>query len=140
VAAIREAVQRHARTDRADRETAEVRRRAASLSRRERQVLDLIGALAQQAGRQRLGVTEKTIKVHRRRACHKMGARSLAELVLFSCQLSVVGGRQPAIGRSNPPGCSKPCELPHEVPGPLSWLMAAPDPTTTKVQCPAAAR
>ena len=56
--------------------------RLATLTLREREVLDGVvsGMLNKQiAGR--LGIVEKTVKVHRARAVAKMGARSTAELV-----------------------------------------------------------
>lgn len=52
------------------------------LTPREREVLELViaGRLNKQIAGD-LGIAEKTIKVHRARVMHKMGARSLAELV-----------------------------------------------------------
>lgn len=59
-----------------------VRGRLASLTPREHQVLDhvVIGRLNKQIAAD-LGITEKTIKVHRARAMEKMGVSTLAELV-----------------------------------------------------------
>jgi FixJ family two-component response regulator len=59
-----------------------VRGRMASLTPREHQVLEhvVIGRLNKQIAAD-LGITEKTIKVHRARAMEKMGVSSLAELV-----------------------------------------------------------
>jgi FixJ family two-component response regulator len=56
--------------------------RMASLTPREREVLELVvrGLLNKQIAA-RLGASEKTVKVHRARVMHKMGASSLAELV-----------------------------------------------------------
>jgi FixJ family two-component response regulator len=56
--------------------------RVASLTLRERQVLDGVvsGMLNKQIANQ-LGIVEKTVKVHRAHAVSKMGARSTAELV-----------------------------------------------------------
>jgi FixJ family two-component response regulator len=53
-----------------------------SLTRREREVLGLVatGLLNKQIG-ERLGLSEKTVKVHRGRAMHKMGAGAVADLV-----------------------------------------------------------
>jgi FixJ family two-component response regulator len=50
------------------------------------------GMLNKQAGH-RLGVTEKTIKVHRAQVMHKMGAQSLADLVRMA---EKIGVRPPA--------------------------------------------
>lgn len=57
------------------------RNRLACLTPREREVLALLmdGRLNKQAAYE-LGITEKTIKVHRARGMEKMGARSLVEL------------------------------------------------------------
>jgi FixJ family two-component response regulator len=63
-------------------EQAELERRLNALTGREREVLDLVvtGMLNKQIG-ERLGVAEKTIKVHRGRVMQKMAATSVAELV-----------------------------------------------------------
>jgi FixJ family two-component response regulator len=61
--------------------------RIASLTRRERQVLQYIidGSLNKQIAAA-LGTVEQTVKVHRSRVMKKMGARSVAELVrLAAC-------------------------------------------------------
>jgi FixJ family two-component response regulator len=59
----------------------------ASLTPREREVMDLVvtGMLNKQIAA-RLGTAEKTIKVHRARAMEKMGATSLAELVRLTAR------------------------------------------------------
>lgn len=63
-------------------ELAKVRQRLATLTPREREVLDLVvaGKLNKQIAAE-LGTVEKTIKVHRARVMEKMKASSLAELV-----------------------------------------------------------
>jgi FixJ family two-component response regulator len=69
-------------------EHAELARRLATLTPREREVFVLVveGILNKQiAGR--LGTTEHTVKVHRGRVMQKMGAASLAQLVHFSERL-----------------------------------------------------
>ncbi len=73
-------------------EIAELRRKFATLSTREREVLRLIvgGKLNKQAAA-RLGITEITVKVHRRHLMDKMAARSLAELVRMAASLDVPG-------------------------------------------------
>jgi FixJ family two-component response regulator len=71
---------RQARAEEAEQAT--IRRRLDTLTARERQVLDLVvtGMLNKQIG-DRLGVAEKTIKVHRGRIMQKMAAASVADLV-----------------------------------------------------------
>jgi FixJ family two-component response regulator len=63
-------------------ERALLKSRLETLTPRERDVFGLIvtGLLNKQVGAE-LGTTEKTVKVHRSRVMHKMGAGSLAELV-----------------------------------------------------------
>jgi len=68
----------------------EVRRRIASLTEREGEVMRLVvaGKLNKQIADE-LGISIKTVETHRARVMEKMGAGSLAELVQ-----AVVGGRQ----------------------------------------------
>ena len=88
--AVREAVAR-SRSDRLENEArAEIEARAATLSPREREVMVLVvqGLLNKQiAGR--LGIVERTVKVHRSRVMEKMEAGSLAELVRLAALLGL---------------------------------------------------
>ena len=61
-----------------------------TLTSREREVFGLVvsGMLNKQVAFD-LGITEKTIKVHRARVMEKMGAQSLAELVRFAEKLRI---------------------------------------------------
>jgi FixJ family two-component response regulator len=62
--------------------TCGVRTRLSSLTARERQVLDgVVAGLLNKQIAGRLGIVEKTVKVHRARAVAKLGVRSTAELV-----------------------------------------------------------
>jgi FixJ family two-component response regulator len=65
-----------------------LRQRYDSLSRREREVMDLVvtGLLNKQVGGE-LGISEITVKAHRGRMMEKMQARSLADLVKMSARL-----------------------------------------------------
>jgi FixJ family two-component response regulator len=67
-----------------------LRDRYVSLSRREREVMELVvtGLLNKQVGFE-LGISEITVKAHRGRVMEKMQARSLAELVKISQRLSL---------------------------------------------------
>jgi FixJ family two-component response regulator len=67
-----------------------VRGRMATLTPREHQVLGhvVFGRLNKQIAAD-LGITEKTIKVHRARAMEKMGVRTLAELVRKTLEVEV---------------------------------------------------
>jgi FixJ family two-component response regulator len=79
------------RTRRAEeREVNEIRKRFATLSARERQVMALVTAgkmNKQVAGA--LGLSEITVKVHRGRAMQKMAARTLADLVRMASSLQL---------------------------------------------------
>jgi len=81
---------------------ADLRRRYSTLTARERQVLALVvsGLLNKQVASE-LGVSEKTVKVHRSRAVAKMGARSLADLVRMAVRLGI-GGDLRTGGEANP--------------------------------------
>ena len=90
LSAVRHALAAQEETRQADADAAETRRRAAALSPREREVMALVvnGMLNKQAG-SKLGVCEKTVKVHRARVMQKMGAESLAALVRMSEKIGV---------------------------------------------------
>jgi FixJ family two-component response regulator len=90
LAAVQQALARGERARQEAAETAALRARARALSPREREVLALVvgGMLNKQVGHQ-LGVTEKTVKVHRAQVMHKMGADSLAELVRMAARLGI---------------------------------------------------
>jgi FixJ family two-component response regulator len=69
-----------------------VRDRLGSLTPREREVLDeVVAGLLNKQIANRLGAAEKTIKVHRARVMHKMGVRSVAELVTLCNRLKAGG-------------------------------------------------
>ena len=90
LAAIRRAVETAARDRQGRDEVEAVRRRAATLTDREREVMTLVvcGMLNKQVGH-RLGVTEKTVKFHRGNVMEKMRAGSLADLVRMAGKIGV---------------------------------------------------
>ncbi|MGZ5182389.1 MAG: response regulator transcription factor [Ramlibacter sp.] len=93
LAAVRSALAK----DRNDREVQLVRGRLQSLTPREHEVLEHVvtGRLNKQIAAD-LGITEKTIKVHRARAMEKMGVSTLAQLVRRTLEVelgTVIDGR-----------------------------------------------
>jgi len=89
LAIVRKAIARHSKTRLADEDLAEIRRRLEALSPRERQVMALVvKGLVNKQSASKLGVTEKTIKVHRARVMRKMRARSLADLVRMAQKMA----------------------------------------------------
>ena len=83
--AIKHAVEQSVRTRRDRAELSEIWGRVARLTQRELQVFRLVvrGKLNKQVAGE-LGMSEKTVKVHRARVMQKMQADSLAELVLLA--------------------------------------------------------
>jgi FixJ family two-component response regulator len=88
--AIREALERSRFALGQEAEMRVVRNCYASLSPRERQVMELLvsGLLNKQAGGE-LGISEHTVKVHRGRVMQKMQADSFAHLVRMAARLGV---------------------------------------------------
>ena len=89
--AIQQALERsrNARERRAA--TKELRQRLASLTPREREVMERVvaGLLNKQIGAE-LGTSETTVKIHRHQVMEKMGAGSLPELVRMADRLGIV--------------------------------------------------
>jgi FixJ family two-component response regulator len=88
VSAIRNAIQRSSIALAQNAEMQELRDRYASLTTRERQVMELVvaGLLNKQVGGE-LGISEITVKAHRGQAMQKMKANSLADLVRMAGKL-----------------------------------------------------
>jgi FixJ family two-component response regulator len=90
LAAVAEALERAAELERARRERDALRARYAALTPRERQVLPLVAAgLLNKVIADRLGIAERTTKIHRARVLQKMGAASVADLVRMSERLGL---------------------------------------------------
>ncbi|HET7728461.1 MAG TPA: response regulator transcription factor [Usitatibacter sp.] len=92
VEAIRTALERGRLAHRRRGEDAELRARLESLTSRERDVMALVvrGMLNKQIASE-LGITEITVKVHRRHVMDKMRAGSLADLVRMAARLGISG-------------------------------------------------
>jgi FixJ family two-component response regulator len=80
--AIHEALQRDTSARAAHAELSDLRKRYESLTSRERDVISrVVGGRLNKQTAQELGITEITVKVHRRHVMQKMQVRSIAELV-----------------------------------------------------------
>lgn len=99
--ALLEAVRRALEKDRAGRsahrEAEAVRARLGTLTPRERELVPwlLTGLLNKQIA-DRLGIAEKTVKIHRGRVLAKMGVRSIAELVRRAQAAGIAPARPPS--------------------------------------------
>jgi len=92
LSAVEDAVRQNVRTRRDRANLSEIQQRVARLTRRELQVFRLVvqGKLNKQVAVE-LGMSEKTVKVHRARVMQKMEADSLAELVRLAQRAGELG-------------------------------------------------
>lgn len=96
--AVAEALARSRAGARAREESAALRARYESLTSREREVFDLVAAgLLNKLVADRLGIAEKTVKIHRARVMAKLAAGSVADLVRMAERLGVRGERGHAV-------------------------------------------
>ena len=88
--AVSRAIEKHRGLRREQKEMKTLGTRLETLTPREREVFSLVasGLLNKQVAFE-LGITEKTIKVHRARVMQKMGVQSLADLVRFAEKLGI---------------------------------------------------
>jgi FixJ family two-component response regulator len=93
--AIQKAIDKDRRTRQERAELSEIQGRVDSLTPREREVLGLVvkGRLNKQIAYE-LGLSEKTVKVHRARVMEKMQAESLADLVRLADKVGIGRSRK----------------------------------------------
>jgi FixJ family two-component response regulator len=76
--------------------------RFASLTPRERQIMELVsGGLMNKQVAGRIGISEKTVKIHRGSLMRKMRTKSLAELVRMAESLGIRGQEKDELGGAN---------------------------------------
>jgi FixJ family two-component response regulator len=88
LASVAEAMRRIGKRKDAGFDRAEIAARAATLSAREREVMDMVVAgHPNKVVAHRLGIAIRTVEIHRARVMEKLGARNLSELVRMAIAL-----------------------------------------------------
>ncbi|MGH9381508.1 MAG: response regulator transcription factor [Thermoanaerobaculia bacterium] len=96
LAAVEEGLARSARRAEELKQQRRLEERRDSLSPRQREVFELVVAgIANKVIAARLGISEKTVKVHRAEVMRRMGADSLAELVRTAAALEAGAPEEP---------------------------------------------
>jgi FixJ family two-component response regulator len=92
LAAVRVAIEKHRALRREQAELSEIRARLATLTPREREVLEyvVVGKLNKQIAGE-LGTVEQTVKIHRAHVMQKMRVQSVAELVRMTERCGIGG-------------------------------------------------
>ena len=92
LAAVRAAIEKHRALRREQAELSEIRARLATLTPREREVLEYVvaGKLNKQIAGE-LGTVEQTVKIHRAHVMQKMRVQSVAELVRITERCGIPG-------------------------------------------------
>lgn len=99
--AVRRAIARSTRARLQTERLAQVRKRLGSLTGREIEVYrQVVAGLLNKQIAANLGISEKTVKVHRARVMRKMGMRSVAQLARAAVELGGDAWEQPGLGRS----------------------------------------
>ena len=95
LAAVRVAIEKHHALRREQAELSEIRARLATLTPREREVLEYVvaGKLNKQIAGE-LGTVEQTVKIHRAHVMQKMRVQSVAELVRITERCGIGGAVQ----------------------------------------------
>jgi FixJ family two-component response regulator len=95
LAAVRVAIEKHRALHREQAELSEIRARLATLTPREREVLEYVvaGKLNKQIAGE-LGTVEQTVKIHRAHVMQKMRVQSVAELVRLTQRCGIGGSVQ----------------------------------------------
>lgn len=95
IARVREAFAKDLQGRHAAGEVADIRRRVAGLSPRERQVMEMVAAgYSNKEAALKLGIGVRTVETHRARVMEKTGAESLSELARMRLKLQEAGETQ----------------------------------------------